>query len=196
MCVPHVRREEVDAARWPQGNVARVTWTAPDVDRKGGSTVAGEREMLEGYLRWHRESFLAKCAGLAGEQLATRAAAPSNLSLLGLIRHLTKVERVWFRQRVAEQDVEPLFGFGDPERRDEDFDDLDPARAEQEYDALLAEMRQADRAAAGLGLDDVFEAGEDEFSLRMVYLHMIGEYAQHNGHADIVREHLDGVTAT
>jgi hypothetical protein len=174
----------------------RVTWTAPDIDPKGGSTVAPERELLEGYLDWQRESFLAKCAGLTGEQLATRAAAPSNLSLLGLIRHFTKVERVWFRQRVAQQDVEPLFGWG-TERRDEDFDDLDPARAQTEYDALVAEMRLAREAAAGFTLDEVFDSGRNGlYSLRMIYVHMIGEYAQHNGHADIVREHLDGITTT
>jgi hypothetical protein len=166
-----------------------VTWTAPDIERTGGSLVAGEREMLDGYLRWHRDSFLLKCAGLTGEQLAVRAAAPSNISLLGLIRHLAKVERIWIRQGVGAEDIERLH----PER-DSDFNDLDPALARQEYDVLLEEIRIAEKILAGKSLDDTFDLGGDEHSVRMVYLHLIGEYARHNGHADIVREHLDGVT--
>ncbi|WP_405149232.1 DinB family protein [Sphaerisporangium sp. NBC_01403] len=167
-----------------------MTWTAPEITRTGGSLVAGEREMLEGYLAWHRSTFLLKCAGLTAEQLALRAAPPSGLSLLGLIRHLAKVERTWFRQRFAGEPVEPLHA----ERRDADFDDLDPARAAEEYALLVEEMRLADDAAAGASLDDTFTFRDEVYSLRMVYLHMIGEYARHNGHADMVRERVDGVT--
>lgn len=146
--------------------------------------------MLEGYLAWHRSTFLLKCAGLTAEQLALRAAPPSGLSLLGLIRHLAKVERTWFRQRFAGEPVEPLHA----ERRDADFDDLDPARAAEEYASLVEEMRLADDAAADASLDDTFTFRDEVYSLRMVYLHMIGEYARHNGHADMVRERVDGVT--
>lgn len=166
-----------------------MTWKAPDVTRTGGSLVAAEREMLEGCLRWHRTSFLLKCAGLPGEQLVERAAPPSSLSLLGLIRHFRKVERTWFRLRFAGEPIEPLY----PEK-DVDFDDLDPARAEEEYESLLEEQRLADKAAAGRSLDDTFEHDGQTYSLRLVYLHMIGEYARHNGHADMVRERIDGVT--
>jgi hypothetical protein len=77
---------------------------------------------------------------------------------------------------------------------DVDYDDLDPARAKQEYEQLVDEWRHADAAAAGRDLDDTFASGGEVFALRIVYLHLIGEYARHCGHADIVREHLDGVT--
>jgi hypothetical protein len=167
-----------------------MTWTAPDIIRTGGSLVADERDMLNGYLSWHRSSFLLKCAGLTGERLAERAAPPSSLSLLGLIRHLAKVERTWFRQRFAGQPVEPLHA----SKKDADFDDLDPARAADEYALLIEEMRLADEAAAGASLDDTFTFRDEVYSLRLVYLHMIGEYARHNGHADMVRERVDGVT--
>jgi hypothetical protein len=148
--------------------------------------------MLPEMLAWHRSTLLAKCSGLTGEQLAERSVAPSNLTLLGLVRHLRKVERIWLRDRVAREDVEPLHGFGSG--RDLDFEQLDPAAAQADYEALLEEWALADRAVEGRHLDDVFEAGGAPFSLRFVYLHLIGEYARHNGHADLVREHVDGVT--
>jgi uncharacterized damage-inducible protein DinB len=169
-----------------------MTWTAPEITRPAGSLVAGEREMLEGYLHFHRTTLLAKCAGLTAGQLAERAAPPSNLSLLGLIRHLTKVERIWFRIWFAGEDVEPVFA---PELgKDADFELVDAARAQQEYDGLVEEWRLADRAAAGRSLDDRFLFRGQESSLRMIYLHLIGEYARHNGHADFVRQNLDGTT--
>ena len=145
--------------------------------------------MLQGFLNIHRTTFLLKCAGLTGEQLAERAAPPSNVSLLGLIRHLAKVERIWFRQRFAGQAVEPLYA-----GKDVDYDDLDPARAQAEYEQLLEEWRLADAAAAGATLDDTFTHDDEVYVLRLVYLHLIGEYARHNGHADMVRERLDGLT--
>lgn len=169
-----------------------MTWTAPEITRPEGSLVAGERELLEGYLNFHRTTLLFKCAGLAPEQLAERAAPPSNLSLLGLVRHLTKVERTWFRIRFAGEPVEPVFA---PELgQDADFELLDASRAQAEYEALLAEWRLCDQAAAGRSLDDRFTFRDQEGSLRMIYLHLIGEYARHNGHADFVREHVDGTT--
>jgi Protein of unknown function (DUF664) len=166
-----------------------MNWTAPEVTRPGGSLVAPEREMLQGYLDFHRTTLLVKCAGLTGAQLAERAAPPSNVSLLGLIRHLAKVERIWFRLRFAGQDVQPLYA-----GTDVDYDVLDPDRAQQEYQQLLDEWRLADAAVADASLDDTFTVHDDVASLRMIYLHLIGEYARHNGHADMVREHLDGLT--
>lgn len=167
-------------------------WTAPEVERPGGSLVAPESQMLPAMLRWHRATLLSKCAGLTGAQLAERTVGPSSLSLLGLLRHLRKVERIWLRQRVAGEPVAALHGFGTG--ADLDFDELDPATAREDYEALLAEWAAADDAIAGRILDEVFDAGGEPFSLRFVYLHLIGEYARHNGHADLVRECLDGVT--
>jgi hypothetical protein len=85
--------------------------------------------------------------------------------------------------------------YGTPGRRDADFEDLDPARAPEQYRRLLAEQDAARAAAAGHGLDDTLSDRDgDAMSLRMLYLHMIGEYARHNGHADLLRQCLDGVT--
>lgn len=171
-----------------------MAWTAPDVERPEGLTTAPERELLEGLLDWHRRTLLAKCSGLTAEQLTHRSVPPSNLSLLGLLRHLRKVERIWFRQRAAGEDVEPLHGFGTGV--DIDFEQVDAETAVSDYDAIIAEWAAADVAAAALGLDDVFDTGRGAFSLRFVYLHLIGEYARRNGHADLVRERVDGATGS
>ncbi|NUO36913.1 MAG: DUF664 domain-containing protein [Dermatophilaceae bacterium] len=103
-----------------------------------------------------------------------------------------EVERIWLRQRVGGEPMAALHGFGTG--ADLDFDDLDPTTAHDDYEALLAEWTAPDDAVAGRTLDEVFEAGDEPLSLRFVYLHLIGEYARHNGHADLVRECLDGVT--
>ena len=164
-------------------------WTMPDVDRPSGPLAGPERQQLEAVLAWHRATLLSKCAGLSADQLAERPLS-TTLTLLGLVRHMTKVERTWFRIRLDGQDVEPLFAG----RVDEDFDDVDATRAEQDRAALIAEWEAADAAAAGHDLDDTFDHRGTQFSLRAIYLHMIGEYARHNGHADLLREQVDGVT--
>jgi len=164
-----------------------MTWTAPDVTRPDGPPAADERTMLQAYLDWHRSTLLHDCAGLTGEQLATRAIPQSTLTLLGLIRHMAKVERVWFRIRFAGLPVEPLH-----QGKDTDFDTVDAALAEEEYARLVNEVRLADQAVAEASLDDTFVHEDEVFPLRMIYLHMIGEYARHNGHADLLRQLTDG----
>ena len=166
-----------------------MTWKAPEVIRGDGSLIAGEREMLLGYLNFQRSTLLTKCTGLTGEELARRAAPPSSMSLLGLIRHMAKVERTWFRLRFAGEALQPLFV-----GKDVDFDDVDPASARHEYEQLVEEQRLADAAVRNASLDDVFTHADETYSLRFLYLHMIGEYARHNGHADMVRERIDGST--
>ncbi|QTE29479.1 DinB family protein [Pengzhenrongella sicca] len=169
-----------------------MTWTAPTPHAVDGPLVGADRPMLEGFLAWERATLLNICAGLTGEQLALRAVPPSSLSLLGLVRHLAKVERTWFRIRAAGEAIEPLF---DPARgRDADFDDLDPALAADDVATFLAECRLADAAAATLAFDDTFTVRGEVYSLRFVYVHLIGEYARHNGHADLLRECIDGRT--
>ena len=169
-----------------------MTWTAPDVPLPDFPHTGDERPVLEGYLAWHRALLRHKCAGLTGEQLATRPVPPSNLSLLGLIRHLAKVERKWFRERLGGEDLEPMYdsALGD----DADFEDLDPGRAQAEYERLLDECRLADEALAAASYDDTVAAQVGAMSVRSVVVHMIEEYAQHNGHADLLRECLDGTT--
>jgi hypothetical protein len=169
-----------------------MTWTAPAVERPDGSLTAPERSLLQGYLDFYRTTLLAKCAGLTAAELAARPSPPSNLSLLGLIRHLTKVERIWFRIHFADSPAEPVFPLS--LGKDADFELIDPADAEAAYDGLIAEWKLSDEAAAGHSLDDRFTFSGTESTLRMIYIHLIGEYARHCGHADLLREQLDGTT--
>ncbi|MGW6444426.1 DinB family protein [Lentzea sp. NPDC055074] len=170
-----------------------MTWTAPEVTPADEPLLGAERPMLEAWLDRHRATFLANCAGLTGEQLALESTPPSNLSLLGLIRHLTDVERVWFRRRLAGEDVQGLYSV--PGRGGGAFESLDPGRAEAEYAALVAEIIESRAAAAGRDLDDTFvHERVGEISVRWLYIHLIEEYAQHNGHADLIRERIDGRT--
>jgi Protein of unknown function (DUF664) len=170
-----------------------MTWVAPEVVRVAEPLVGEERVILQGYLGFVRATLLVKCAGLTGEQLALRSVPPSTLSLLGLVRHVTEVERNWFRRRFGSQEIDRLYWRAD--RPDAAFDDVDPARAEEDIARLTAEWRAADEAVAALDLDHVFH--HDRFgpmSLRWAYSHMIGEYDRHNGHADLLRERIDGTT--
>jgi uncharacterized damage-inducible protein DinB len=167
-----------------------VPWKAPDVERPKGPLTGPERPMLQAFLDWYRATLLYKCAGLTGEQLAGRAVPPSDLSLLGLVRHMTKVERAWFRQRFAGEQVDSPFG----DEPGADFERTDPARAAADYARLTEEFKLADAAVANASLDDTFVHGGETMSLRLIYLHMIEEYARHIGHADLLRERTDGAT--
>ena len=169
-----------------------MTWTAPDVSLPEGPLTGDDRPILEGFLAWHRALLRRKCAGLTGEQLAQCAVPPSNLSLLGLVRHMAKVERTWFRERIAGQELEPMFlpALG----VDADFEDLDAGRAQAEYERLLDECRLADEALAAAAYDDTVTVSTGDMSVRAIVVHMIEEYAQHNGHADLLRERVDGTT--
>jgi uncharacterized damage-inducible protein DinB len=168
-----------------------AAWNAPD--RTDPPFRQPERRALETWLDYHRATLLAKCAGLTPEQLVERSVPPSTLSLLGLVRHMTEVERSWFRRRLDRQDVPWVHCTLESE--DADFDDVDPARADDDRAAYLAELDVVREVAARHDLDDVgrTRTGE-EVDLRWIYLHMIEEYARHNGHADLLRERIDGVT--
>jgi uncharacterized damage-inducible protein DinB len=144
--------------------------------------------MLQAFLDWQRATLLYKCQGLTGEQLAERVVPPSDLSLLGLIRHLTWVERGWFRQRFADEPVEDAYDSAAA------FKATDPARAAADYARFTEECRLADTAAANAPLDATFIHNGETMSLRFIYLHMIEEYARHLGHADLLRERIDGAT--
>ncbi|MEV3930407.1 MULTISPECIES: DinB family protein [unclassified Streptomyces] len=169
-----------------------MTWTAPEATRTTGPLTGGERETLTGFLAFYRSTLLQKCAGLTGGQLAEQTVEPSNLTLLGLIRHMAKVERIWFREGLAGQRPAPMY---DPEKgKDADFEDLSPDRAPEDYARLVEEIRLADEVAAGVPLDTTFTRRGTDYSLRTVYVHMTAEYARHIGHADLLRERLDGST--
>ncbi|MFJ2647744.1 DinB family protein [Streptomyces sp. NPDC087420] len=165
--------------------------------RSEPSTLAGEREMLEGWLEYHRATLATKCEGLDDTQLRQLSVAPSELSLLGLVRHMAEVERGWFRNTIADEKAEGIF-FDDADP-DGDFHAGEHDTYAEAYAVWQAEIAHAREVAAPLGLDDV-GAGRvsrhtgDPYSLRWVYTHMIEEYARHNGHADLLRERIDGAT--
>jgi hypothetical protein len=166
---------------------------ASSESRFDAPTCGDERAMLVGFLRAQRSTLELKCAGLDGE-LALRSVEPSTLSLLGLVRHLADVERRWFRQVLAGQDVEPRFCT--EAAPDGDFDGAvaDPAVVAEAWAAWRSEVAFAERFVAGAADLDV--VGEDSWrgvvSLRWVLVHMVEEYARHNGHADLLRERIDG----
>ena len=124
--------------------------------------------------------------------MAQRPLASSNLSLLGLVRHAAKVERTWFRERLSGEQLPPMYdaALG----KDADFDDVHPDDAQPAIERLQAQWQASREAAARRSFDDTFDNRGETMSLRMVYVHMIGEYARHNGHADLLRECIDGVT--
>jgi uncharacterized protein DUF664 len=161
----------------------------------------GERAAVEAWLEFHRATLLTKCAGLTPEQLGTRSVPPSALSLRGLLRHMTEVEAGWFRQVLGGQEV--TWAYCSDDDPDGDFDGVgrpgdDPVTAvPRELAAFTAECQRSRALAAGHGsLDDVGAGPRrgEQVSLRWIYLHMIEEYARHNGHADLLRERIDGVT--
>jgi uncharacterized damage-inducible protein DinB len=173
------------------------TWTAPAVDRPQGPNVAEERAAVEGLLEYHRATLLWKCAGLTGEQLKTRAVPPSTMSPLGLVRHMADVERVWFRRRIAGEEIPALY-WSDASP-DGDFDEVADADAAADFATYQAEVEAARAVMTGRGYDDTFvnrhrDGTEEVIDLRALMLHMIEEYARHNGHADLLRECVDGTT--
>ncbi|WP_326648455.1 MULTISPECIES: DinB family protein [unclassified Streptomyces] len=163
-------------------------------ERTEPSTTAGERDMLEGWLDYHRGTLEVKCAGLNDEQLRQLSVPPSEISLLGLVRHMAEVERGWFRNILAGEGAEYLYSNDD---RDGDFHVTEQDTYAEAYATWQAEIARARELAASRTLDDVgtgkHRSGET-FNLRWIMTHMIEEYARHNGHADLVRERIDGAT--
>jgi uncharacterized damage-inducible protein DinB len=166
-------------------------WVDPDDDPRSEGGFPDERTMLIGYLRDYRLTLRMKCDGLDAEQLARRSVPPSTMSLLGLVRHMARVEHSWFR-RVMEGADEPLLYWSGSDR-DADFNGAvaDPAVVEDAWATWRSEVANAERFVAeadDLGLTDP----QGEAVLREVVLHMIEEYARHCGHADLLRERIDG----
>ena len=152
----------------------------------------GERECLLGYLEHYRGTLALKCDGLSAEQLATRAVPPSNVSLLGLVRHMARVEHHWFR-RVLEGRIEIPRLFQD-EDAGFDLSDVDDDLVRASHDLREAEITYAREVLDRTDLDTIVDAYGEPTEVRDVIVHMIEEYARHCGHADLVRECLDGRT--
>ena len=159
-------------------------------------TRGDERATLSGFLRWQRATLELKCSGLDPADLARRSVEPSTMSLLGLVRHLADVERGWFRCIMAGQDTPPHFR--SPTEPDGDFEGAvpDPAAVAEAWEVWRAEAAFADQLVAEApDLDTtgkVPDAWRGPMSLRWVLVHVIEEYARHNGHADLLRERIDG----
>jgi hypothetical protein len=154
----------------------------------------GEREVLMDYLHHQRQTLELKCSGLDPEQLARRSVEPSTLSLLGLVRHLGDVELQWTRQVMSGEAVERRYRR--PDNLDGDFDDAvgDQAVVDEAWQYWRGEAENTDRfvsEAPDLGAMCTTTRG-DELSVREIVVHLIEEYARHNGHADLLRERIDG----
>lgn len=151
--------------------------------------------MLEAWLEYQRATLAMKCDGLSDEQLRERAVSPSTLSLLGLVRHMAEVERNWFRRVLGGEDPAPLY-YSDS-NEDGDFDDVDEADVAKAFAVWRSECEHAGEVAGGhSSLDDTGQRRGAPVSLRWILVHMIEEYARHNGHADLLRQRIDGSVGT
>jgi uncharacterized damage-inducible protein DinB len=184
-------------ANWEVHDVA-VIGDLNDPRRLDPPTVGGERELLEAWLDFHRMTLVLKCEGLDGAGRTTRPVATSKLSLHGLLRHMAEVERHWFvRVLTRVPDTPPIYL--DPAAEEPDLlpsgglpdDDATWREDRRRFEEACAESR---RIAAGYDLEAIGSRRGEPYSLRWIYLHMIEEYARHNGHADILRELVDGET--
>lgn len=173
--------------------------TSAPVERREPALDADERTTLLEFLEYYRATLEKKCAGLAPEQLVRRATPPSPLSLLGLVRHMAEVERGWFRRGVGEE-PDTVALFCSKENPDGDFLDLvaDQDAVDEAFAHWRAEVELARELVAKRSLDDTFPGRRDgaavTYSLRWLVVHMIEEYARHCGHADLLRERIDGAT--
>ena len=162
-------------------------------ERIGPPSIAGEREMLRSFLDFHRATLAMKCDDLSDEELRRQASPPSTLSLLGLVRHMAEVERTWFRM-VINGETLPLV-WSDERDYQAAYDATGATRAEafDAWEAEVAASRRIEREAASLELTGHQPRWGEDVSLRMVMLHVLLEYGRHNGHADLLREGVDGV---
>jgi hypothetical protein len=158
-----------------------------------------ELEILTSFLDWHRATFELKCTGVPRERLSEQGVPPSTLSLHGIVRHLAGVEGWWFARQLAGQaewpeGVRPLYTYDDDPNAD--FDDLggDIDEAFRAWHAACQRSRDIVAAAASLDQTGIRVSTGEPFSLRWLLLHMIAEYARHNGQADLLRERIDGAT--
>ncbi len=177
-------------ARWSQATTYPDMWADPDDDPRNSSGVSpdGELATLQDYLTNYRMTLRMKCEGLNAEQLARRSVPPSTMSLLGLLRHLAEVERDW-RNWISDGDpLARLYGEGDS-----DFSGAvaEQAAVDAAYAALAREQAATDAALAEHP-DLAERLGKDGIAVRELMVHRIEEYARHCGHADLLRERIDG----
>jgi uncharacterized damage-inducible protein DinB len=162
------------------------------VERPEFSLAGGEAEILWSMLDYYRSTLLWKCAGLTEDQLRRRSVPPSELSLLDLLRHLAGAERHWFQRVLLGRDLEPLYST----TPDGHIDPLDPASAEEVVRRFLTACDESRSISSARSLDEIVPSVQTGYgrpaSLRFIAVHMIEEYARHCGHADLLRETIDG----
>jgi uncharacterized damage-inducible protein DinB len=164
-----------------------------DVDYEDIPRNGDERSTLLAFLEWQRSTLARKCAGLEPDQLRIRSVEPSTMSLLGLVRHMADVERGWFRRTLAGEDIE--YRYSTPEDPDGEFDNADTADVDEAFAAWHEECAGADDIISRRALDATgHNRSGTEVSMRWILNHMIEEYSRHNGHADLLRERIDGAT--
>jgi uncharacterized damage-inducible protein DinB len=160
-------------------------------NRVGPLSFGSEREMLRAFLDYHRATLAMKCDGLTDAELRKQSMPPSTLSLLALVRHMAEVERAWFR-RVFEDHDAPMV-WSDKVDFQAAYDASASTRAEAfaAWEAEVETSRRIERAAGSLDLSGYQPRWEEDVSLRLVMMHVLLEYARHNGHADFLREGID-----
>ena len=187
--------DEKVPARWSASPENPDMWMDPDGDpRFANQETDGERANVLDYLRGYRLTMEMKCADLDPGQLACRSVPPSTMSLLGLIRHMADVERNWFRRVMAGEDAPPLYWSDDIPDADWNGAVADPEVVAEAWRSWRDEVAFAEAFVAGtddLGLRGTMRDGKT-VALRDVLVHMIEEYARHCGHADLLRERIDG----
>jgi uncharacterized damage-inducible protein DinB len=167
----------------------------PRIERPKPLLSGPEREQLESWLAFYRATLLKKCSGLSLEGLSRRPVESSPMSLLGMIRHMTFVEQVWFDVRFAGNEVVEYYRR--PDDREVEWSELDSATLDEVVANFQRACETSDELARGHELQEMVTtpgAGREQVDLRWIYLHMIEEYARHCGHADILRELVDGTT--
>jgi uncharacterized damage-inducible protein DinB len=165
------------------------------IDRPLPPLNADERTTLESWLDFHRATLAMKCDGLDDEQAAEPSVPPSGFTLTGLVQHLAEVERNWFRRVLAGEHAPPIYDpQADPNGPDGGFDLAGNATLNAALATWREEIARARDLCAARALTDTGRFMGREVSLRWIYVHLIEEYARHNGHADLIRERIDGAT--
>jgi uncharacterized damage-inducible protein DinB len=186
-----VRVVSDEPERWSQASVYPDMWADPDEDPRNndGPSPDGESATLQDFLGNYRLTLRMKCEGLEPEELARRSVPPSTMSLLGLVRHLAEVERDWRNWILPEDPAPKLYGAGE----DADFEGAVGERAvvEGAFADLAREQAATDEALAGF-TDMGARVAQDGTSVRELWVHRVEEYARHCGHADLLRERIDG----
>jgi hypothetical protein len=156
---------------------------------------ADERTTLESWLDFHRVTLAMKCDGLDDVQAAAASVPPSAVTLTGLVQHMAEVERNWFRRVLASEQALPIYDpRADPDGPDRGFELAEGATLRDALATWRAEITSARKHCAVRALGDTGRFMGQDVSLRWIYVHMIEEYARHNGHADLLRERIDGTT--